>query len=168
MNHEQEAARLRRQIDAAQAQIDRLNRPRTGEEMNQLSAAYARADAVAGQFGEQAMQALPGESTLSYRKRLAARYQKHSPQFRAADLHLMSEQTFAPIEEVIYADAVKAANDPASYPPGTLKPIKERDESGRTITRWVGDPMAWMQFFCTPSRVGHFNQAMVDQARYRK
>lgn len=156
MTYEAEAARLRRQIAAAEAQIAQLRRPRTSDEMNQISDAFARADAVDGQFGERALDALPGESTLAYRKRLAQNFKRYSAKFRDADLSFMDSATLRPVEEQIYNDAVAAANDPASYPPGTLKAIQFRDESGRTCTKYVGDCGAWLQAFTTPGAVGRF------------
>ena len=47
--------------------------------------------------------------------------------------------------------------DPANYPPGKLVPIQEIDSSGRTITRYVGDPAVWLAPFMRGGYSGRIN-----------
>lgn len=151
---ERENAELRRQI----ADLQRRLGPMPEQERNEIAAAQARADAVAAKFGMPgATQPVPGETGIQFRKRLLAGFQKHSPAYRQANIQQISDPAvLSAAEEIVYNDAARAALDPASYRPGELHAIGERDPSGRMVTRYVGDNMAWMQFFCLPSRVGKF------------
>ena len=40
--------------------------------------------------------------------------------------------------------------------PGVMVPEHIQDGSGRTITKWHGDPSAWMSLFQTGGQVGYF------------
>ncbi|HUB48353.1 MAG TPA: hypothetical protein VMB73_25535 [Acetobacteraceae bacterium] len=150
-----EAAELRAQIAALQR---KLNTPMPEAERNEIAAAQARADAVAVKFGlPGATQPIPGETGIQFRKRLLGTFKKYSPEYKSANVEMIGDPAvLKAAEETIYKDAAAAALDSSSYPPNTLRPIRERDESGRMVTRYVGDNMAWMRLFCLPSRVGRF------------
>lgn len=151
-----ENAELRQRLAAIER---RIATPMPEAERNEIAAAQSRADAVECAFGRKHAAPLghvPGESALDYRRRLLRNYVQFSPKWRGARTEALGNDVIGAVEETVYADAVAAACDPASYPPGTLHPIRERDESGRMITRYVGDNFTWMQHFMTPSRLGKF------------
>lgn len=139
-------ALMRAQIDHLTAKVEALRRPVPPAERDILARAQARADGVAGLFGERALAPMPGEGGLAYRKRVLAGFQKHSKRFAAADLARMDAATLAPIEDMILADATTAAHDPARAAPGRLIPITTR-EGGRDVTRFTGDIGAFMAPF---------------------
>jgi hypothetical protein len=88
---------------------------------------------------------------------------KHSKQFKGANLAKVHDpNAFEVVEQQIYADAMSEATHPTTFRPGELRAVATPDASGRTITRYFGDPGAcWSQFnppvrhvrrFMTPSR----------------
>ena len=131
-------ALLRAQLSHLTEQLQNLRRPVPPAERDILARAQARADGVAGLFGDRATAPMPGEGGLAYRKRVLAGFQRHSPRFAAADLARLDAATLAPIEDMILADAATAAHDPARAAPGRLIPITTR-EGGRDVTRFIGD-----------------------------
>lgn len=107
--------------------------------------AQARADNVAVAFGESAPRPLQMESLGTYRRRLAGGFQAHSPRWKAINLANMDDPTFEQVEKDIYADAAAAGHNPATVPAGTLREIKRRDDGGREIKTFVGDPSVWLR-----------------------
>ena len=154
MSPEAERNSLQNRIRHLETQLDILRRPRTTAELDELSAAQSRADHVAAQFGTTAPPPVPGEAPSSYRRRLLSKFQQHSEPFKDARLDGLPAEVLGAVEERIFADAVAAAKDPASYKPGELRAIQEPDASGRVITRYVGDAHAWMVPFMTGATVG--------------
>jgi hypothetical protein len=142
-----ENADLKAKIEAMNARITSLTTPLSVSDRDQLSAAQARWDSVAQMFGEQASAPLHGESPIAYRKRLAAKYQKHSPGFKAIRFDSIDDDSFAAIEEQIRADAQAYAKSPSVMPAGRLVPIVRHDAAGRKITEYTGDMNAWLGFF---------------------
>ena len=114
--------------------------------------AQLKAQRVYQAFGdsEGAPGQLNGESVTDYRIRLLSVFQKHSKSYKDANLSkvaIADMSVFNTIEDVIYADAVSAAHDPANFKPGVLIPQKITDSAGRTITKYIGDDGAcWNQF----------------------
>ena len=131
-------AYMQAQVRHLTEQVTALRRPVPPAERDDLARTQARADGVAGLFGERALAPMPGEGGLAYRKRVLAGFQKHSPRFARADLARLDAATLAPIEDMILADATTAAHDPARAAPGRLIPITTR-EGGRDVTRFIGD-----------------------------
>lgn len=153
-----ERQQLRSQLDYMQNKLAELTRPRPAEERNQLAAAQSRADSVARLFGSTAPQPVPGETPLRYRQRLLGNFQKHSPKLAKADMARVDADALGAVEDIIYADAAAASRDPASFRPGEMRAVTERDPAGREITRWVGDGMAWRQHFMLGAAVGRIRQ----------
>ena len=112
---------------------------RERKEEGERADAQARADAAASAWGERAPPAMSGEDTLSYRKRLLRRFQKHSPTFRDADLGAVADAaTLGGMETVIYADAVKASATP-DFPDDELRYRTKVDPvTGHRITEGLG------------------------------
>ena len=67
----------------------------------------------------------------------------------------------APVFETIEANALKEARANAATS-GRLFLSKDRDESGRNISTFEGDPRAWMSQFTAPSMICRLN-TQVDQ-----
>jgi hypothetical protein len=148
---------LRQQVDQLQRQVRALQSPRPESERDALAKAQHRFDSVAALFGARASEPALGESSVSYRKRLAASLQQHSPELKDARLDAADLPTLTALEDRIYGDAVAAARG-GKVPAGQLREVKERDESGRLVTRSYGDPMSWMQHFMGNGASGSINR----------
>ena len=71
---------------------------------------------------------------------------------RGISLEKLPGDVFATIERNALAEArVNAATS------GRLFPTRERDDAGRVITTYAGDPMAWMKHFMAPSAISRLN-----------
>jgi hypothetical protein len=149
--------RLRAQVRAMEDRVRNLTAERPASERDALAAAYARADSVARQFGNTASQPVPGETPSAYRKRLLAPFLPHSPRFKGSRLDGLDASGLNAVEEMVFADAVAAAKSPEAHARGALIPVVTM-EGGRPITRFNGDPMAWMQHFMTGAQVCSFNR----------
>ena len=147
------AARLAR----AEAAITAMTTETPASERNALAEAQARADSVAGLFGKRASAPVPGERAVDYRKRQLNTFKTHSSRFANSNLSTLDEAMLGPIEDIVYADAVTAAKAPDAGGAGILIPITEK-MGAREITRFTGDPMAWMQHFMTGAQIGRFNR----------
>lgn len=135
------------QIAALQKQLSATTRPLSSEDRDELARVQARADSVMQMFGDSATPPLHGESPIEYRRRMAAKLQKHSTDMKDAKLDSIEGAMFKIAEDKIYADAQMAANSPAAIRPGVLIPHVSTDEAGRRITRFSGDMNAWMAPF---------------------
>src|SRR5208337_5006219 len=126
-----ENAELRAAVATVNERLNRMNRELTSSEKDELAAAQGRADALAQYFGERASAPLAGETPISYRRRLAAKYQKHSVEFKDVKLDSLEGVTFKAIEDRIYADAQTASASPTIQLPGRLIPHVRTDQAGR-------------------------------------
>jgi flagellar biosynthesis GTPase FlhF len=151
---EEEKADSAKIIAGMAAQIEALNaklQPLSNADRDALSVAQAKADRVAQMFGDSVNAPLYGESPIAYRKRLAEKFKAHSKDFAEIKLDALDGATFDIVEAKIYADAQTVALAPATGAGrGRLMPIVTK-ENGREITRYAGDPMAWMAPFISPS-----------------
>ncbi len=147
-----DVAALRAELATVNATLAAVTAPMSNSDRDALATAQARADAVAQMFGDSVTPPLHGESPLSYRKRLASKFQKHSPQFKDVKLDAIEGPTFDLVEKTIYADAHTAALSPAEATTGRLIPMVERDSAGRQITRFAGDIKAFMAPFMAPGQ----------------
>ncbi len=151
-----ETADLRNRIRAMQDQVGLLRRPLSDDERTEIAQATERAAAAYREFGWTPSQPVPGESPICYRRRILQPMLEHSQSYAKATLDGVQAAALAGIERTVLDEAVQKARSPSSHAPMTLVPVKERDVSGREITRFNGDNMAWMQYFMTPGRVGKF------------
>jgi len=107
----------------------------------------AEADAAYRQLGEPAAPPpLDGEWLPHYRKRLLQPLQQHSPDWKGAELP-SDERVLNIAQKQILEAARHEAVAPTNIPPGQLVERRTRDESGRMISRFYGDPAAWMDQF---------------------
>ncbi len=148
--------------DAAQAVNNRQTQAKIAELERQLAAVYrepsiedrnaiaevrSRADSVyQAVLGRPVPEAIPGESPISYRKRLADGLRKFSPSYKDERLDSLSGNVFKTVEDQIYADAQVASRTPAVVPEWNLRSIN-RTELGHNVTEYIGDPRAaWAPF----------------------
>lgn len=156
-----EMTEVKAQLAAMAALVKQLTAETSSTDRDALASAQARADAVAAMFGDRASPPISGETPLAYRKRLLKGFQRHSDQFKdteAAAFSSLNDAMLTPIESMIYADAQAAARNPDTAGVGVIVPVVERDSAGRQITRYVGDPMAWMQHHMGTGTGGFFNR----------
>lgn len=117
-----------------------------------MADAQARADEVAQAFGDQAPRPLSGESPLAYRKRLAGKFKSNSAAWKEVDLSLLPDAAFGIAETQIYADALQVAKSPVTVPPGELRKVQRRLDSGHVVNEYIGQPSAWMNDIAGPTR----------------
>jgi hypothetical protein len=72
-----------------------------------------------------------GESLNVYRIRLASAMQEYSPEWKSVNLHEAPSFMVDKVLGEIRADALKSTSHKADIPPGVIKEIVRRDESGR-------------------------------------
>lgn len=138
---------LQAKIAEMESRITGLYQESTFEDRNALAEIRARADGVyQAVSGRPASEPIPGESPIAYRKRMADGLRKFSAKFKGEQIGNLSGASFDVIESQIYADAQAAAKMPDLLPAGQLRAIT-RNDSGHTITEYIGDPLAaWEQF----------------------
>jgi hypothetical protein len=131
------------EIEAMQRRIDTAyEQPRPNPE--ELDAARARVDTIAGMFGQQTSAPLFGESVTGYRQRLMLPFLKYSPRAKDVKLTEITDSALLDvIERTVREDAIVTATAMAEKA-GAIVPIRERDSVGRMITRYVGDIGSWM------------------------
>jgi len=119
----------------------------TSKQDAEMADIQARADSVAGAFGEAAPRPMLGETPMAYRRRLLRPFKHHSKQFGNVELEAVTDpQVFAAIETTIYADALSGSKPPLVVE-GHLRKVATRDETGRTHTKFYGRPSVWMNRF---------------------
>lgn len=145
---------LKGQLAALEAQVKGLYREPSFDDANAIAETRARADATyQAVTGRPASAPLPGESPISYRKRMADGLRKFSTKFKEERVDSLSGAAFEIVEGQIYADAMAAAKRPENLPPGQLRKII-RNDSGHTVTEYMGDPKAAWRNFMTGAVMG--------------
>jgi hypothetical protein len=115
----------------------------------------ARADRIAAIFSAHAPSPMQGEKLTNYRRRLLRPFQQYSELYKKIDLcTLGTPELLHAAEEIIYGDAEKYGSNMQQHLAGTgvLREIKRRDETGRMISEFVGDPKVWLGQFSMPRR----------------
>jgi len=135
--------RARAEIERMKAELRQIQEPPSAADAEAMEAARIRADAVYAMHGERAPYPIAGETPLVYRRRMVNGLKQHSPRYRDEPMHGLGPVAIEAVEAQVYQDAA----DAHSERPGLLVAHKTRDESGRTITRWYGDPACWMDHF---------------------
>lgn len=149
--HQQEITELK-------SMLGRLSKQPSVDERNAIATARKRADSVYSALGRDTPEWLPGESPKSYRRRLADCLKQYSDAMKKTIVDALPDDVFDLTEERIYADALEAMKRPDIMPPLTLRPHRYQDESGRYITEYFGDPLAWMKDFMSPGQVSRINR----------
>jgi hypothetical protein len=131
----------------------------------EFSAAQLKAQRCYQAFNENAPPPMQGEAPLSYRARLAQKFQEHS---RHKDVNLAlvgCGNALRVVEDQIYADAAEALYAGRTAPPGVLIPITKNDAAGRPITKYVGNGF-FGDLFAPPVRIVDGGiAALADAAR---
>lgn len=156
---QRENAELRKRIADMDKRLSEFAKPLSHEDREALATAQHRADSLAQLFGDSVAPPMHNESAISYRMRLAAKFQKHvkNDALKGARLDSLDAATFSLLEDQIYADAQSAAMHPAAPVAGRLIPQIRRDDSGRQITTYTGDIGAWMAPFTAPGVIAKIN-----------
>jgi len=141
---------IRRRIDVLDARLKRATRPASYKERDELSRIRARCDSVAQALGVRPEAPLPGEFPDEYRRRCAALLQPFSQSTKGVSIGRLDDAAFKVVEDRIYADAQSAAREPIKSLAGRLVPVESHDAAGRTITKYYGDPKAWMRPYMAP------------------
>jgi hypothetical protein len=151
---EKELKSLREKYDNLAAQVTAATREVPHDERNLIAATQSRADSVAVMFGARAPQPMFGETALAYRKRCLSMFQKHSKKFEKSDFSHADAASLDLVEKAVYADAETAARSASAERMHQIVPFVERDHAGRQITKFYGDPLAWMGHFMTGGQTG--------------
>lgn len=142
-----ENADLKRRIAEMDARMTRLMQPLSANDRDELALIQKRADSLAQMFGDSITPPLAGETPIEYRKRMAAKFQKYSDSTKGIQIEKLDSASFNVIEDRIYTDAQSASTAAEAMPAGRLFPVHSTDRAGRTITKYHGDPKAWMAPF---------------------
>jgi hypothetical protein len=134
-----------------------VNRP--DEDRAKFADAQARADSIYGAHGKRAPQPLPGEGLIDYRKRLATPFRQYSATWKDEKLSAVPDSVFEKIEGAIYADAMKAAENPPDLGAGELrKRVITDEDTGFKKIEWLGNTSFIKEMSQTPRRVAGFRQ----------
>lgn len=135
-----------------------LPRARTDADHAAIADAWSAANHVMTALGDSAVQAMPGEDVLAFRRRVLLPLKAHSTVWKDVDLSLLPVDTFSIAESQIRKDALAAAMSPSSVKNGGLRPVERRLASGHTEITWVGHPRGWMDTFAGSGQraVGEF------------
>ena len=149
---EWENAQLRRRIGEVEARLDTVRRPCSPGEVAALAKLQSRADSIAAKFGERAPSPRAGESPEAYRVRTLRGLQRHAPAFADFDLGRADSVLLDVAEGRILAAAEQAARSGTETAAPLVK-VEERDAAGRLVTKFYGDPLAWMAPFMSGAAV---------------
>jgi len=152
-------------LDALQRRVERLAQPVDAAERDALALAQARADSAYAHAGQAVSLPVPGESSLTYRRRLLAPLAARSDRFKAASLDNLDVSTLGPIEDIVYADAIAAAKRPENYQAGELRAVTTV-EGGRPITRFYGDIGTWLNSFALQGASVRINRDESNEPRH--
>jgi hypothetical protein len=123
---------LRKRLDALS------QKPPSIEDLNAVSAAFHRADRAYQMLGEQTPLSIPGETSVSYRRRLAHGLRRFTKSWKNYAFHDSQQpQDFTLVENAIYSEA----EDYAKHPPTGGLFLRElvTHPNGKTRVDFVGD-----------------------------
>lgn len=113
----------------------------------------------------QAPGSLQGETISDYRVRLLSKIKQHSKVYKDSNLGILVNDAaaFAVVENAIVADAVEASCSQVTVG-APLRQQTTRNESGHTITKFVGDPaVTWGPFMGGATKFGKINRDMANR-----
>ena len=159
---EKDARRGRR--DAAYTKDEPINQPIENSDKLRTAAAdfQGRADAVFQMQGgaSSAPRYLAGETLLGYKRRILRGLKNYSPSWKDSNVMAINDsQTLEVVADQIFKEAKAHLSSPASVPAGYVREIRERDQSGREIIRFVGNAEdVWGPWKATTRRLVHVNK----------
>lgn len=141
----EDAEVTKRRMDAFE---ERLPREQSDAEREELAEAQDRADSVFAALGEKTPYPAARERPSDFRRRVLNRLKKHSAKYSKVDLATVTDPSlFSVVEDSIYSDAMASAHNPINLPPDMLREVRDRDSTGRVITKFIGTPDAcWGPF----------------------
>lgn len=90
---------------------------------------------------------LNGETRNQYRRRLLTKALPHSARWKDVDISAFNDKALDVVETQVYADAMQTALNPARVPAGRLQMVTRKDETGRSIKEFLGNPAdCWGRF----------------------
>lgn len=147
-----------RKVDQLEAQLARLTKPVSYADRNAVALAFRRADAIYQKLGLRTPMALPGESAMTYRRRLADPLRRFSPTFKNHAIHdSIGGPAFDHIESVVYREAEQSAMTVLHDSSGRLREVTT-EQHGKTRVEFFGDPRAaWLPFMPPNRTLVRFN-----------
>jgi hypothetical protein len=129
-----------------------------GDVMQRFEAAQIKAQAAADRWSFDVERWTQNEKLTDYRLRLLKPFVKHSPEWRGANLREVARAgALDGVENQIYDSAIRAATSNGTFK-NSLHAVKMRDQSGRDVTKYFGDPEAcWGPFKLPARKVTGFN-----------
>jgi hypothetical protein len=128
------------------------NAPADLDKRNAAEKAYRRADEAFQLLGEITPAPMPGEDSLSYRKRLARGLQKHTTDKQLRDIRIdsLDDPVLGVLEERLVSNVHTVAGDRALRD-GVLREIRGVSSIGRRQSTFIGDSRAcWAPFTLQP------------------
>jgi 8-oxo-dGTP pyrophosphatase MutT (NUDIX family) len=135
-------ADMEKRITASDAKIT----PLSDDDHAMLADAWSRCDSLFLALGKQTPRAMPGETSMRFRRRTTKMLKEFSPTWKSVDLSsaaFADDAAFAIIEGQIHSEAAKTARDPVTVSSGELRMIETRID-GHTVREFVGQPRTWM------------------------
>lgn len=138
-----ENRKLAAKIAEMESRMQAIYKEPSIEDRQAIAEVRSRADSIYQALtGQPASMPIPGESPISYRKRMADGLRRFSDRMKDVRVDALTGEAFAVVEDRIYADAQAATRSDAIVPAGTLRPIVSKDD-GHTRTDYIGDSSAW-------------------------
>lgn len=138
-----ENRKLAAKIAEMESRIQAVYKEPSIEDRQAIAEVRSRADGVYQALtGQPASMPIPGESPISYRKRLADGLRRFSDRMKDVRVDSLTGEAFAVVEDRIYTDAQAATRSDAIVPKGSLRPITTTDR-GHTRTDYIGDSSVW-------------------------
>jgi hypothetical protein len=113
---------------------------------------YESADDLFKPHNQSAPRYMEGETTESYRKRLATRLQQHAPSLKDINVRDTRGSAFDLLEKQIYTEARREAHRPTMIPDGELREVTRYDVTGRPFKEFYGRASTWMDDFSTGTK----------------
>jgi hypothetical protein len=153
---ELENDRLRQRVARIENFLARSRQELTAPERARMDAARTHCDGVLALVGERAPDPNIGEGEIAYRARLLGKAARLTKRFETSRFDSCDVNSLDLMEKVVYPAAHESARNDAAGP-GKLVAYTEGDGSGRQITKFTGDPLAWMGAFMSTGAHGSFN-----------
>ena len=142
-----ENRKMAAKIAEMESRISAVYREPSIADREAIAEARSRADVLYQAIeNRSASVAIPGESPISYRKRLVDGLRKYSDRMKDVRVDALTGAAFEVVEDTIYADAQAAIRSDAIIPANTLRPITTNDR-GHYRTDYVGDSSVWTEPF---------------------
>jgi hypothetical protein len=112
-----------------------------------MADAQYKAEQACSAWGGSAAFPMSGETLLAFRRRLLRPWMKYSKEFGEVDVSTLDEPLLTPVENRVYQDAIAASSDPSIGFADQLREVRRKDQSGREMIEFYGEPRVWMQQF---------------------